>query len=121
MLEGDARVDGREVGIEGLMPLKPAWFHILLSLSQEPMHGFAIREAVETRTNRAVRLWPATLYGAVREMTELGLIEPLEGDADPDDDQRRNYHALTVRGRELLRLEADRLQTLVDAVRAAQG
>lgn len=121
MLEGDTKVDGREVEVETLSPVKPAWFHILLSLSREPMHGFRIRESVETRTEGKVRLWPATLYGALREMTELGLIEPLVGEDDPDDDARRQYHDLTGRGRELLRYEADRLQSLVDAVRAAQG
>ncbi len=107
--------------VEELPPLKPAWFHILLALADEPRHGFAIREEVEARTRGRVRLWPATLYGAVREMVALELIEPLEGEADPDDDQRRRYHTLTARGRELLRIEADRLQSLVDAVRAAQA
>jgi len=121
MLEGEPKVDGREVELETLSPLKPAWFHILLSLSHEPMHGFRIRESVEKRTDGKVRLWPATLYGAIREMDELGLIEPLLGEDDPDDDARRQYHSLTGRGRELLRYEADRLQSLVDAVRAAQG
>ncbi|HSM05091.1 MAG TPA: helix-turn-helix transcriptional regulator [Longimicrobiales bacterium] len=121
MLERDTTIDGREVELEELAPLKPAWFHILLSLSEEPMHGFRIRESVEARTAGKVRLWPATLYGAMREMTELGLIEPLVGEDDPDDDARRRYHGLTGRGRELLRCEADRLQSLVDAVRATQG
>ena len=114
-------VDGAAVSLESLVPLKRPWFHILLSLSEEPRHGFAIREAVEQRTDGGVRLWPATLYGAIREMVELGLMEPLEGEADPDEDQRRRYHRLTGRGRELLRREADRLQSLVDAVRATQG
>ncbi|NNK61961.1 MAG: PadR family transcriptional regulator [Gemmatimonadetes bacterium] len=120
-IHGEDPIDGAAVELETLTPLKPAWFHILLSLSQEPMHGFAIRETVETRTGGKLRLWPATLYGAIREMSELGLIEPLEGDDDPDDDQRRRYHALTARGHALLRWEAERLQSLVDAVRAAQG
>lgn len=66
----------------------------------------------------ALKLWPATLYGSVREMTEAGLIEPLEGEDDPDQDQRRRYYRLTRRGRDILRAEADRLQALVDAARA---
>ena len=121
MLEAESKVDGREVELETLSPLKPAWFHILLSLSDEPMHGFRLRESVEARTDGKVRLWPATLYGAIREMSELGLIEPLVGEDDPDDDARRQYHSLTGRGRALMHSEADRLQSLVDAVRAAQG
>jgi len=100
-------------------PLKPAWFHILLALGDGARHGFAIRERVEERTGGALRLWPATLYGSVRDMTEAGLIEPLEGDEDPDEDQRRRYYRLTPLGRDVLRAEADRLQALVDAARAS--
>ncbi len=112
--------DGAQIELGTLMPLKPKWFHILLALSSEPMHGFAIRDSVDVRTEGAVRLWPATLYGAIREMEALALIRPLEGDDDPDDDQRRRYYELTPRGTELLRMEADRLQALVNAVHSAQ-
>ena len=118
---GPLSVQAEDVEVASLQPVKPAWFHILLSLSEEPRHGFSIRESAEARTCGAVKLWPATLYGAMREMTELQLIEPLQGDEDPDDDQRRVYYRLTRRGQGLLKLEADRLQGLVDAVRASQG
>lgn len=102
-------------------PLKPAWFHILLALADGAQHGFAIREIVESRTSGEIKLWPATLYGSMREMTEAGLIEPLEGEDDPDGDKRRRYYRLTGRGREVLRDEADRLQALVDAARASRA
>ena len=102
-------------------PLKPVWFHILLALADGALHGFAIRESVEARTDGQVKLWPATLYGSVREMTEAALIEPLEGDNDPDDDQRRRYYRLTRAGRDVLRAEADRLQALVDAARSSEA
>jgi DNA-binding PadR family transcriptional regulator len=99
------------------LPLKPARFHILLALADGARHGFSIREDVDARTEGAVKLWPATLYGAVRDMTGEGLIEALEGEDDPDDDRRRRYYRLTPLGREVLRAEADRLQSLVDAAR----
>lgn len=102
-------------------PLKPAWFHILLALADGAQHGFAIRSRVEDRTGGSVKLWPATLYGSIRELSELGAIEALEGEDDPDDDQRRRYYRLTKMGRELLRAEADRLQDLVDAARASRA
>ena len=102
-------------------PLKTSWFHILLALADGAQHGFAIREAVETRTEGAVRLWPATLYGAIRDLVEGGAIEALEGDDDPDDDQRRRYYRLTQAGRDLLKAEADRLQSLVDAARGSRA
>ena len=101
--------------------MKPAWLHILLALSEGACHGYQIRESVEVRTRGAVKLWPATLYGALRDLTELGAIEPLEGEDDPDDDQRRRYYRLTDRGREMLRAEADRMQALVDAMRGSRA
>lgn len=104
-----------------LTALKTTWFHILLALADGPQHGYAIRERVEERTDGAVRLWPATLYGSIRDLTEHGAIEPLEGDDDPDDDQRRRYYRLTDVGREALRTETDRLQALVDAARASRA
>jgi DNA-binding PadR family transcriptional regulator len=107
-----------------LLPLKPVWFHILLALREEAAHGFAIRNEVEERTEGGIRLWPVTLYGSIRHMVEEGLIEALEGDADPDDDARRRYYALTGFGREVLLAEADRLEALVQVartVRAAGG
>jgi DNA-binding PadR family transcriptional regulator len=102
-------------------PLKTAWFHILLALADGARHGFAIRERVEERTDGGVKLWPATLYGSIRDLVDQGAIEALEGDEDPDDDQRRRYYRLTAAGRELLKAEADRLQALVDAARGSSA
>ena len=102
---------------DSLLPLKPAWFHILLALRQGAQHGYAIRAAVEDRSGGTVKLWPATLYGSIRELSDAGAIEALEGADDPDADQRRRYYRLTRLGTEVLKAEADRLQALVDAVR----
>ncbi len=107
--------------VASLQPLKPAWFHILLALADGAQHGFAIRSRVEERTDGSVKLWPATLYGSIRELSGVGAIEALEGADDPDDDQRRRYYRLTELGRELLRAEADRLQALVDAARGSRA
>ena len=48
-----------------------------------------------------------------------GLIEALEGEADPDDDARRQYYRLTPLGRDVLRAEAGRLEALVLAARTS--
>lgn len=104
-----------------LLPLKPRWFHVLLALADGARHGYAIRAAVEERTDGALRMWPATLYGSIRELVEVGAIEALEGEDDPDDDQRRRYYALTAAGGELLRAEAERLRALADAAYASRA
>ncbi len=104
-----------------LLPLKTAWFHVLLALADGAQHGFAIRQIVQDATDGAVNLWPATLYGAIRDLAERGVIEALEGPDDPDDDRRRRYYQLTSLGREVLRAETDRLQRLIDAARATRA
>ncbi len=101
--------------------LKPQSFHILLALADGAQHGYGIRAAVEARTEGTVRLWPATLYGTIRKLTEQRLIEELDETDDPDDDARRRYYRLTRAGREVLRAETDRLQAWVDAARATRA
>ncbi|MDX1647602.1 MAG: PadR family transcriptional regulator [Longimicrobiales bacterium] len=101
--------------------MKRHWFHILVALADEARHGYAIREDVRQRTDGAVELYPATLYGSIRDLTEGGLIEPLEGEDDPDDDQRRRYYRLTQAGREALRKEVARLQGILDDARRTRA
>ena len=107
--------------IAKLLPLKTAWFHILLALADGAQHGYAIRALVETRSEGRIKLWPATLYGAIRTLSEKALIEEVAETENPDDDARRNYYRLTSRGREALGAEADRLQSLVDRARRSRA
>jgi DNA-binding PadR family transcriptional regulator len=104
-----------------ILPLKIAWFHILLALADGAQHGFGIRERVKVETDDSVKLWPATLYGSLRDLADLGAIDALEGDEDPDEDQRRRYYRLTPLGRDLLRAEADRMEALVEAARTSKA
>lgn len=110
-----------EADIEKLLPLKAAWFHILLALGDGPSHGYAIRTEVEERTEGRVTLWPATLYGSIRDLLEEELIVESEGPDDPDDDPRRKYYQLTPRGRQVLAAEVERLQRLVDEAMATRA
>src|SRR5580658_7787870 len=106
-----------ETNAERFLPLKPQWFHIMLSLSGGEQHGYAIMQDVLNRTMGKVRLWPATLYGSIKRLIEAELIE--ESDTRPapeDDDARRRYYRLTSLGRGVLDAECDRLQDLVNAI-----
>ena len=99
------------------LPLHNNWFHILLSLSGAEQHGYGIMQEVLERTNGAVRLWPATLYGSLKRLIADGLIE--ESDERPVaelDDARRRYYRLTRLGRTVLGLECERLQEMVRMV-----
>ncbi len=100
--------------IDALLPLKPNWFHILLSLSAQDQHGYGIMQDVLSRTHGKLKLWPATLYGTLKKLIEEGLIEETgERPAPEFDDARRRYYHLSDFGGEVLEAESRRLQDLV--------
>jgi DNA-binding PadR family transcriptional regulator len=107
---------------EAFLPLKTNWFHILLSLAAASKHGYGIMQEVLDRTGGKVRLWPATLYGSLKQLIEEGLIE--ESDDRPAqefDDARRRYYRLTRLGRRVLDAESERLQELVRILHMKRG
>jgi DNA-binding PadR family transcriptional regulator len=102
-------------------PLTPATFHILLSLTHEPAHGYHIKRMVEERTNGAVLLGAGTLYAGIRRMTRDGLIEETAAPEDAGDVEpgtRWRFYAITQRGREVLDREIARLEADLQAARA---
>lgn len=106
-------------GVERFLPLKPNWFHVLLSLSGEEQHGYAIMQEVLERTNGKIRLWPATLYGTLERLLDAGLIaESNRRPSADEDDARRRYYRLTALGQRVLAAESIRLEDLVRVIRA---
>ena len=101
------------------LPLKPNWFHMLLSLANGEQHGYGIMQEVLERTNGKVRLWPATLYGTLERLLDADLIaESNRRPAADEDDARRRYYRLTALGRRVLAAESMRLEDLVRVIRA---
>ena len=100
--------------IEGMLPLTPAVFHILLALVEGERHGYGIMQDIESRTGGRTRLGPGTLYGSIKRMLSDRLIEESAHRPDPAlDDERRRYYRLTGFGRRVALAEARRLQDLV--------
>jgi DNA-binding PadR family transcriptional regulator len=95
--------------------LTPAGLHILLSLSEGERHGYGIKLEVEARTQGALTLGPGTLYEAIHRMERAGWIEQR-----PGDDPRRRPYRLTARGREQMRGELERLDTIVRFARSRE-
>jgi len=111
-----------EIDTQGFIPLKPQWFHILLSLAGGEQHGYGIMQEVLQRTTGKVRLWPATLYGSIKRMIEAELIEESDERPAPElDDARRRYYRLTELGRGVLDAECERLQELVRAIQVKRA
>jgi len=106
-------------GVEHFLPLKPNWFHVLLSLANDEQHGYGIMQEVLSRTDGKIRLWPATLYGTLERLMEADLIAEIKRRPSADgDDARRRYYRLTPLGRRVLNAESARLEDLVRVIRA---
>jgi DNA-binding PadR family transcriptional regulator len=110
------------VDLQTFLPLKPQWFHILLSLAAGEQHGYGIMQDVLERTTGKVRLWPATLYGTIKRLIEADLIEESNARPAPElDDARRRYYRLTKLGKRVLDAECQRLQELVRTIQVTRG
>lgn len=103
-------------------PLTPATFHILLSVTQRPAHGYHIKRMVEERTNGAVLLGAGTLYAGIRRMTRDGLLEETDrprdaGEVEPG--SRWRFYTITPHGRKVLETEIARMESDLEAARSA--
>src|SRR5437870_9765064 len=108
--------------VDTYLPLKPHWFHVLLSLAGQEQHGYGIMQEVLDRTAGKVRLWPATLYGTIKRLIDEELIEESDQRPSPErDDARRRYYRLTTLGRRVLAAESERLEDLVRVIHAKRG
>ncbi len=98
--------------------LTPAVFHILLALSTEERHGYAIMKQVEEDSLGRVKMGPGTLYGSIKRMLDSGLIEESEARIDPKmDDARRIYYKISGSGEIALKDELRRYSHLVKLTR----
>jgi DNA-binding PadR family transcriptional regulator len=106
--------------VDRLLPLKTKVLHILLALADGPRHGYSIMQEVVARSDGQIRIWPAGLYGTLRELEEQDLIA--ESDTRPsDDDERRRYFGLTPLGKRVLNAEVRRLEAIVVHARASRA
>jgi DNA-binding PadR family transcriptional regulator len=103
------------------LPLKPHWFHVLLSLADQEQHGYGIMQEVLERTSGKVRLWPATLYGTLKRLLDLDLIDESAARPSEANDPRRRYYRLTRLGRRVLEAESERLEDLVRVLHAKRA
>ena len=100
-------------------PLSLPVLHILVTLADGPHHGYAIKQAVEERTEGAIRLGPGTLYEAIQRLAEGGLIaEETPNDPVNGQEAQRRYYKLTERGWTALRAELRLVGSLVEHARA---
>lgn len=97
------------------LPLTPLSMAVLLMVSEEARHGYAIRQELEGRGPDGVPLGTSSLYAALRRLSDEGLIEEVP---DPTDARRRSYR-ITDEGREVARAEALRMARVAGRARDA--
>ncbi len=108
----------RDASIDDLLPLTHVVYYVLLSLSDEPRHGYGIIKDVADRTDGRLELEAGTLYAAIKRLRDDGWIDETEGPASAD--RRRRYYRITPFGRTVLRAESERLELMVELARRAR-
>jgi DNA-binding PadR family transcriptional regulator len=81
---------------------------ILISLSDEPKHGYSIMQDIEALTGWSMRA--GTLYGALARMDRRGWIKEIQ-----TEDYRRRPYALTTAGQAELAHQLSILNSLARA------
>lgn len=91
------------------LPLTEPVLMVLLSLADQPRHGYSIIKDVEQMSEGRVMLSTGTLYGALLRLLDRGWIERFEEEEASRD--RRAYR-LTALGRRNLKQEFERMRHL---------
>ena len=104
-----------------LDPLPSAAFQILLSLTDEELHGYGIMRQVEEQSGGRMRLGPGTLYSSIQSLVEEKMIEETDANADGKlGSERRRYYRLTAAGERACAAEVKRLETLLRHARKSR-
>lgn len=98
-------------------PLTPLTFQILLSLADEPRHGYGIIKEIEERSGSGAAPSTGALYLALQRMEQEGLVAESPERPREDEDARRRYYRITARGRERAEAESVRLAELLSTAR----
>jgi DNA-binding PadR family transcriptional regulator len=80
---------GRRSSTDRGSTLTPLMFQILIALSGGERHGYAILQEIEERTGGAFRIGTGTLYRAIKQLVDAGLMAETGG--DDAHAQRRTY------------------------------
>ncbi len=94
------------------LPLREPTFLILLSLTSDLKHGYAIMKDVEELSQGRVRLSTGTLYEALARLLEQGWIERVEVDPEAGTERLRKVYSLSESGRQILEAEISRMKYL---------
>ncbi|MGE5249122.1 MAG: PadR family transcriptional regulator [Bacteroidota bacterium] len=98
------------------LPLTEQTYFILLSLQSAPKHGYAIARDVRGLSDGRVTLSVSTLYTALKRLLDNGWVRLVDNEFTQSNRPRKTYE-LTKTGGRVLRLEVERLASLVKTAR----
>jgi DNA-binding PadR family transcriptional regulator len=107
-------VSGQPVVSESKSLTEPVLL-ILMSLADQPRHGYALIRDIETLSSGRVRLSTGTLFGAIRRLLENGWIERSK---QQDRSRGKQDYKLTPEGLRQLKSELNRMKQLTRAANA---
>jgi DNA-binding PadR family transcriptional regulator len=107
----------------GMPALSARDWHVLLALSGEDLHGYAIMKAIEKDSGGRVSAEIGSMYRTLGRMMTAGLLAEVAAPVDAPAETRgrtRRYYAVTDQGRAAFRQEARRLRDALDLAKERQ-
>jgi DNA-binding PadR family transcriptional regulator len=99
-------------------PIASAPLHILLVLSDGPVHGYGILQSVREHSGGVVRLGTGSMYRHLSKLIEAGLVAEAKA-VQSGDPRRGTFYRLTAKGSQALATERDRVAALLASLNAA--
>lgn len=88
-------------------PMTEAMYYVLLAL-MHPNHGYQLMNEIEEVSKGRLKMGPGTLYGVLTRLQKDKLIIVV------NDDGRRKTYSITKDGISALKIEYERLHSMVD-------
>lgn len=88
-------------------PMTEAMYYVLLALVH-PNHGYQLMNEIEEVSKGRVKMGPGTMYGVLNRLQKDELIVVV------NDDGRRKTYSITEDGRSALKIEYERLVSMVN-------
>lgn len=96
--------------VDPLLPLKSIDFYILITLIEDPLHGYEIKKRIYSQMKDSIST--SSLYRHMGRMEGAGLIERFV-QAEEKNDSRRQYFQITELGKMVYEAEYSRLSELL--------
>ena len=105
------------------LPLSPATLHVLLALTDGPLHGYGIMLEAAREAGGQYKIGPGTLYDNLKKLLVASLVEESQP-GNPETGARRMFR-ITSLGLDVLSAEVERLSGVLRharrSIRLAEG